>query len=207
MTSIRAFDCESQRSVENLEEISILPARELILTQEEKLAGLVKIEEEAKALSEKLRGEFKTQEAHRRDESIKELRESITEGFFVDLDAYMPYFYTKRCSVLDFFDRKDTLIFIDEPGRVSEKGQAIENEFKENMQSRIEKGYALSGQADILYPVGYVFDRLQIFMSCGLYTIRQRSKAPYKAHNAYHLTVKQVNSYNNSFDALSGDLE
>ncbi|MBR4173785.1 MAG: transcription-repair coupling factor [Lachnospiraceae bacterium] len=207
VTSIRAFDCESQRSVENLEEISILPARELILTQEEKLAGLVKIEEEAKAQSEKLRGEFKTQEAHRIDESIKELRESITEGFFVDLDAYMPYFYTKRCSVLDFFDRKDTIIFIDEPGRVSEKGQAIENEFKENMQSRIEKGYALSGQADILYPVGYVFDRLQIFMSCGLYTIRQRSKVPYKAHNAYHLTVKQVNSYNNSFDALCGDLE
>ena len=55
--------------------------------------------------------------------------------------------------------------------------------------------------------MGYVFDRLQIFMSCGLYTIRQRSKVPYKAHNAYHLTVKQVNSYNNSFDALCGDLE
>ncbi len=205
--SIRAFDCESQRSVEDLQSIEILPARELILSNEEKLKGLLRIEEEAKALYEKLRGEFKTQEAHRIDESVKELRESITQGFFVDLDAFMPYFCTQRCSILDFFDRKDTLAFLDEPLRVFEKGKAIENEFKENMQSRAGKGYALPGQADILYPAENIFARLETFMSCGLYTIRQRSNPAYRAVNAYHMTVKQVNSYNNSFDALVGDLE
>lgn len=38
--SIRSFDVESQRSIENLESIEIYPAAELILTEQEKQEGL-----------------------------------------------------------------------------------------------------------------------------------------------------------------------
>ena len=59
--SIRSFDVESQRSIENLEEIIIYPATEMVLDEQTIAAGLKAIEKEAKALQKKLRDEFKTE--------------------------------------------------------------------------------------------------------------------------------------------------
>ena len=53
--SIRSFDAESQRSIENLEEISIYPACELVLTAEERQEGIKRILKEADKVSAKLR--------------------------------------------------------------------------------------------------------------------------------------------------------
>ena len=41
--SIRSFDAESQRSIENLDEVHIYPACELVLTKEERDAGIARI--------------------------------------------------------------------------------------------------------------------------------------------------------------------
>lgn len=51
--SIRSFDAESQRSIENLDEVHIYPACELVLTKEERDAGIARILAEAKQVSEK----------------------------------------------------------------------------------------------------------------------------------------------------------
>lgn len=48
--SIRSFDPESQRSIENLEEIYIYPACELVLTEEERRNGVARIQKEAEKL-------------------------------------------------------------------------------------------------------------------------------------------------------------
>ena len=42
--------------------------------------------------------------------------------------------------------------FLDEPLRLREKGGTIETEFRESMILRLEKGYLLPGQTEILYP-------------------------------------------------------
>ena len=65
--SIRSFDAESQRSIENLDEVHIYPACELVLTKEERDAGIARILAEAKQVSEKLRGAMKTEEAYQGD--------------------------------------------------------------------------------------------------------------------------------------------
>ena len=68
MESIRSFDVQSQRSIEKLSSITIYPACELILTEEQLKKGMERIEKESKKFSEKLRKEFKTEEAHRVEE-------------------------------------------------------------------------------------------------------------------------------------------
>ena len=204
--SIRSFDCESQRSIKEEEEVTIYPATELVVTQEEKLAALTLIEDEAKELEEKLRGEFKTQEAHRLSVAISELREQIVNGFDVPLDAYLPYFYKEDYSLLDLFDREKTVIFIDEPARVLEKGMAVEEEFKVSMESRAQSGMALGRQMDIIYPVGMVFGRLEGFYCAALSTLHQKQNV-YKCAKSFGISAKSVNSYNNSFEALVTDLQ
>ncbi len=204
--SIRTFDCESQRSVAKQEEICIFPASELVLSQEEKLRGLLRIEKEAGIVSGKMRENFETEQAHRVESFVKQLREEITEGFPVSLDAYLPYFYEEAYSVLELFDRERTTIFLDEPTRLIDKGQVIENEFKESMLQRAAKGYALAGQADLLYPMESVVAKIERYECCALCTISQKLSM-YKPYRKYHVSARLVNSYNNSFDALISDLK
>lgn len=203
--SIRTFDCESQRSLEDRKEIKIYPSGDLILTQEEKLAGLLKVEKEAEKISKKLRKDMMTEEAHRVEIMTKELREAVVEGFTMSFDSYLPYFYTEPYSVLDFFDRENTLVILEEPVRVFEKADAVFEEFKENMLQRAKKGYALKGQADLLYPSDQILAKLLAYSCVSLCTISQKSRQ-YKPAKKYHMTARSVNSYNNSFEALIKDL-
>ena len=77
--SIRSFDAESQRSIENLDEVHIYPACELVLTKEERDAGIARILAEAKQVSEKLRGEMKTEEAYRVKSAADQVAEEAGE--------------------------------------------------------------------------------------------------------------------------------
>ena len=65
--SIRSFDVLSQRSIEKLSGITVYPASEMLLSEEQLRAGMERIEKEGEAFSQKLRSQFHTQEAHRVD--------------------------------------------------------------------------------------------------------------------------------------------
>ena len=77
--TIRSFDTESQKSIDNLDELAIYPACELVLSDDEKKAGIQKILEEANKVSDKYRKEMKTQEAHRIKSTVEELAEEWSE--------------------------------------------------------------------------------------------------------------------------------
>lgn len=46
-------------------------------------------------------------------------------------------------SFLDYFEPGKSLIFLDEPTRILEKGRTVEKEFEESMANRAAKGEAL----------------------------------------------------------------
>lgn len=63
--TLRTFDVESQKSIENIEKLVVYPACELVLSTEEKAEGIRRLLKEAEAFSDKLRKEMKTEEAYR----------------------------------------------------------------------------------------------------------------------------------------------
>ena len=94
--SIRSFDVLSQRSIENLQSISIYPATELILSQKQLQDGMQRIEKEAKSYAEKLHKNFATEEAHRVTTHVKELKEQVMElKSGVNLESYINYFFSQ----------------------------------------------------------------------------------------------------------------
>ncbi|MBO5198610.1 MAG: transcription-repair coupling factor [Lachnospiraceae bacterium] len=204
--SIRTFDVNSQRSIENVDEMVIYPAAEIILSESTRNAGLKKIELEEKEFVKKLRSQFKTEEAARIRDIVEEFRDNLTnlQGA-VGLESYIRYFYDETVSFFDYFDNAQSLIIVDEPGRVTEKGEAVTTEFRESMTQRIEKGYILPGQADVLFDYQAVLAGLEnrntILMStmdykANLLSIKRR----------FDLTVRSVNPYNNNFEVLLKDL-
>lgn len=209
--SIRAFDVLSQRSIEELESIKIFPASEIILTDDQLHKGLDKLTEDAVIISNKFRNEFKTQEAHRLDTNIKQIKEEALEfNNTTNLDGYINYFYDDTVSLLELFDIKDTIVFIDEPMRVTEHANAIELEFRENMTHRLEHGYIVPAQMDNLKTLSQV--------SLKLVNYRVGFLEQLKLHSALvdsylpvsldiELKTKAVSSYNSSFEGLLKDLE
>lgn len=205
--SLRSFDVESQRSIENLEQIKIYPAAEMILTEEEKAAGLKKIQRDAEKLYQKYRKEMKTEEAARIKQAAEALTEEILERGGVDgIDAYLTYFKEDTVSLLDYFQAKDTVIFLDEAMRCAERGHTTEQEFSESMKQRLEKGYILPGQMEALYSCEEVVGKIQM-RACVALAALEVKMPDFVIDNHYLVQAKSIGAYHNSFELLVKDLK
>ncbi len=205
--SIRSFDILSQRSIEKLQSVSIYPATELVLSEKDLHSGMEKIEKEAEKCSGKFRQEFKTEEAHRLTVQVKELKEQVMEFHAsANLESYIRYFYPETVSFMELFDKDKSCIFIDEPARVKEHADAVELEFRESMMHRLEKGYALPGQTDILFGAGEVAAKMGKSKMVTLAAMDRKSSL-FKAEKKFDIGAKSIASYNNSFEALLKDLK
>jgi len=208
--SLRSFDVQSQRSIEALETITIYPATEMILSDEALEEGIRRIGDEAGSFSKKLRDEFKTEESHRVDVNFKQLREEALEfRNTVNLDGYIDYFYPETVSLLGLFDSDSSVIFIDEPLRVSEHAGAIEFEFRENMTHRAEKGYIIPGQMNLLYSFEEIAARLLNYHVAYVEVLKMNSNLKsklLKPRSEFDIVMRPVQSFNGSFDTLVKDL-
>lgn len=204
--SIRYFEVDSQRSIENLESIVIYPASEYLLDSATIKAGLSKIEKEKEKQVKKLRAEMKTEEAYRLKSTVEEFSSNL-ENFsgYVGINSYIQYFYDETVSLFDYFRDDNSIIFVDEPNRVIEKAEAIETEFRESMISRLEKGYVLPGQIDAIYSYKELIAVLHQ-KNLILISTMDSKQSEFNVKEKFNLTVRSVNPYNNNFDILVKDL-
>ena len=141
--SIRSFDPESQRSLENLEELTIYPAVE-----------------------------------HIGDKDM--------------------------VSFLNYFPEERTIIFLDEPNRLTEKGGVVEEEYRQSRMHREEKGSRN-------LPENWLcsFEQLQKELNkrnCISVCALEPKQAGWKVREKFYLEVKSISAYNNSFELLVKDL-
>ena len=205
--SIRIFDVSSQRSIEQVDKLVIYPAAEIIPDEKQIADGLVRIEEDKEKYIKSLLDQNKTEEAARIRRMIEEFRDNLeTFQGIMALESYINYFYDRTVSFFDYFDDSDTLFFLDEPGRIIEKGDAVETEFREGMIGRIEKGYILPGQMDVIYGYKDVLNLLSRKNTLLISTMEPRIGyiVPRKK---YDFTVQATASYHKNFDILVKDLE
>ncbi len=205
--SIRSFDVGSQRSIEDLERVRIYPASEVVLAKEGVSRGLARIGKEKERLCQAFRKEMKTEEAHRLKTTVEAFAEEVAElGQSSGLDSYLAYFAEETVSFLDYFDKDKTVVFLDEPARLAEKGRVLGLEFSESMQRRLEKGYLLPGQMETLYSAGEIFAKMQRQKCIALTTLDLKT-SEIDIKTRYNITTRTVNPYNRSFELLVKDLQ
>ncbi|MCR4705945.1 MAG: transcription-repair coupling factor [Lachnospiraceae bacterium] len=204
--SLRSFDAESQRSVEELSSVSVYPATELVLTSEVLKKGLDRLTKDASAAEKRLRDAFRTEEAFRIREQIRELKEQVQENrSLANLESYLTYFCDEKESFLSFFDPKETILCLDEPQRLKEHGDAITLEFTESMKQRLEKGYALPGQALLLKSVEETCAMLQAYRAVSVSSVFTKNPLV-KAIGTFAIETRSIASYNSDFEGLIRDL-
>ena len=204
--SIRSFDVESQRSIENLDRIRIYPAGEFIADDGRIKKGLAVLEKEAKRLADQFFQERKTEESARLKAFAEEVKQSLTQWKQMSvLDGLVPYFYDRMVSFAEYFP-KEALVVLDEPNRLWEEAQAIEKEFRESMTNRLEKGYVLPGQMNLLCESQMASEKLQKHRCMGLCMLEAAGPQWHFAEH-FSIDVRSVNTYNNSFELLVKDLQ
>ena len=149
--SIRAFDASTQRSIEQVEKIEILPATEFVLEPDRMQRGLKRLDEEHEAAAKAFKESFRTEQYARLNKTVRAIKEGL-ENFAgaSNVDSLVSYFYPDAVSFLDYLP-EDTRIYVDEPAKVAAKAKAYYTEFQMAMESRLEGGYILPGQADVLF--------------------------------------------------------
>ncbi|MBQ3061892.1 MAG: transcription-repair coupling factor [Lachnospiraceae bacterium] len=205
--TIRAFDPHSQRTViDGITEAVIYPACEYVFTKTESKEALERINKEKQKAVISFRKEMKNEEASRIEAVISEFRDNF-ENYMGEyaIESYIKYFDKNTVSIIDYFPKENTYVFVDEMARVSESIKSVEYQFSESMMTRLEKGYILPGQVNALIEPKQVLLKASNYKMIMLSTISARNDLiPYKKN--FDFTVRSINNYNNNFEQLTKEL-
>lgn len=134
--SIRYFDANTQRSLQRLTEINIGPAKELLLTQEDKLKGAERLEQALATALKKMKASDKKEALMKEMEhDIQQLKDAED---FQEMYKYSAFFYENHNSLLDYVPNDGVLIF-DEMSRIQETAQTLDKEETELVESLLEQ--------------------------------------------------------------------
>lgn len=205
ITSLRSFDVLSQRSIERLESVTIYPATELPLSEDDLLGGMRAILDETQKTVALMRKNGNPEAAHRLEITGEEVREQITElPWTFNADSYIRYFCKDLQSIADYLP--DAVIILDEPGRIEEHADAVELEFRESMKARLEKGYILPGQTNILLSGAEILAKLSNRTVIMLSTMTPKNYIV-QPDLKFSIVSRSIPSYNNTFSELIRDLK
>ena len=208
--SIRSFDILSQRSIEKLESITVYPATEFVLSEEQIRMGIARLEKEAVKQEKIFRDAHQPEEAHRIATQVSELKEQLLEfQSKANLEGYIRYFYENTVTMPELLADmagRSLVFYIDEPARVKEQADAIELEFRESMEQRARKGYVLPGQMNILYSGEQVAATLEKNAVVTLATMETKY-GYFRTEKHVDIAARNIAPYNNSFESLVKDLK
>ena len=144
--SIRFFDVESQRSEEKIDHLSFFAATELIVDDQARMRALEIIEGEynrqLKKISKTNLPEAKARQAELTQRIINQL---AAGGFSTEWEQYLPYFYSRSYTLLDYLPRK-CIVVVNDPLRLKEIVESIEKEQEQIFTDLFTAGKVLPGQ-------------------------------------------------------------
>lgn len=140
--SIRFFNLESQRSIEKIKEVHILPAREFILPEVARRRGIQALREQGDLQARRLQRAGSSEAAAILEERLAIHLEKLEEGvYFQGIEQYKPEFFPQLVSLLDYMEHG--CVVFDEPVRVSEHLHAFLSDFRDSYNVLLEKGRIL----------------------------------------------------------------
>ena len=183
--SIRYFNISSQRSIEELNEITIYPAHEYIVTDSiENIVNNIKNKYEVAGAD--------TMPANQED------IEQIKEGNFISkIDKYLTCFYSQTSNLLDYLKR-DTIIFLDEIGKIKARADNIIKDSEMLVNTLTEKEKFIPEILQYLDKYENLDERISKYQNVYL----EKQDVAFNRPNMYRFSFKELNFYKSSIDLL-----
>ncbi|MGI6692779.1 MAG: transcription-repair coupling factor [Limnochordia bacterium] len=171
--SLRSFDFATQRSLENVQEVVIKPARETLYDLENLDRIKETIWEAAQRQSERLHRLKLVEEA---DELLartaRHLEAFEQQRYFPGMDQYK-VFFGEIVSLLEYLPA-DTLLVLDDPVRLKEAAVGASMDIGDHFSQLLKRGRILSNLADLFWDWNSLWSKFQRFRPVYLSVLGKR---------------------------------
>ena len=195
--SVRTFDPQTQLSIDKLYSVDITPCRELLYTAQERDEVICKLKAQIKKMGKKY------------DEAAIEIINADIEHFeqqhyFASAEKYISTIHEEVPTILDFM--QDSIIFIDEPKKVSERAKTFEWDMGETVSALMEKGIIAKGNDTFTADYHKLIRRMIEGKLVGMSTL-STACPDYRAKQNFSFAVKSLNSFHGKIEFLYEDLK
>lgn len=142
--SIRPFDIFTQKSVDKVKYVKVLPARSFLYPDN--------IEEAANLIEKDIKKDTS-------EDIVYDLERIQNRIYFEGVSKYIDYFYGEN-TIFDYIKNVDFFV-VNDPNRTYDKLENTFQEFSDNYQSALEKGFAIKREGNLLLPPSYVIEKLK----------------------------------------------
>ncbi len=196
--SLRSFDTDSQRSIENIEEAEILPCKECLLDFEKKERLINSIESEIKRLNRKK--DENTDAISQLEADLEKVRENVS---FPAIDKYVGKIYDDIPTILDFCD--GLTVYIIDAKRIAERAKNAEWEMGETVSAMLESGIISDKKGKYMLSFTEVVNKISPLKTVILNAF-VNSKSDFSYKFICDFTTKTAVSFHGKIDYLVEDL-
>jgi|GEM_PF-2358997 len=144
--SIRHFDSATQRSIDKISTALLLPAREVVLTEDSAAKAIARIRKELAAQIQSLDGTEDRESAKRISEKVEDDITRLENGaYFDEIEYYLPYLHPDEISIFDYLP-VDAITVLDEPMQIKSHWEQHEEKMMETLINRAGRGLLLASQ-------------------------------------------------------------
>ncbi len=202
--SIRSFDINSQRSVEKLQSVELIPAKEMVLSKADVdniLTGLKKDIEKLQKL--KLFGK----DIEKSTEKFYKIYDDLKMNYHIsNMDLISPYIKKESFSTLLDYLSQDSIVCTEDILKIYDRNLEIENIFHENVLFSIENAEILDSHKDILIPFEKILNRIKEFSIVNFTQLLKRTKI-INPKSIVNLKTIETEVFNRKFDMLFQSLK
>lgn len=201
--SMRQFDVKDQRTLENTNEVRIIPVEDLILNNSEQRQVSKKILKDLEKSSLEKTEEFYK---NKLEEKFKSISEKLEQNIHLSNQSILlPYLTNQKSMLIDYFD-DDWTILMDEPSRIEQNYNEKRESYLSKFTEWYEQGEILTKHIKIHKTYSKFIERLQTSNIITMSMLVKSSKyfKPKKIHN---ILSKEIPFYNHKMDTLSDDVK
>lgn len=199
--SLRFFDANSQRSIKNLQDTTVLPATELIVSDEELSRIQKTMQKEAQTLSKLAKDD---EDARQIENHFRPLLEDLKDGHLSNgMLTYSDIVYQEPANLLDYLPADGSLV-IDDYSRIKETNKDLAASEEEWQQERI-KYHQRQKVADIGNDaIQLLSDDHHAQMYLALF---KKGMGQLRFKQLTELTTRSMQQFFGQMDLLKGELE
>lgn len=166
LDSMRSFDAENQRSIENIDSLTILPATDLVLSDDDRQKAKTQLE----LAMTKQRDQLAGAEKRHLTEAITPLLTTLADGQILpEMRAYLHMLYPDAASLFDYLPANGIVVFDDYPRAIENAAQMrlddtnwwAEKLDKQQALTTADFGWSLTDQARDIQQASLIFSPLQ----------------------------------------------
>ena len=144
--SIRHFDSATQRSIDKIRSALILPAREVLIDEDNAPRATARIRKELEAQFKSLIESGDSESAETADGKGRRRHTRIENlAYFDEIEYYLPYLHPEEVSIFDYLPA-DAIVVLDEPMQIKSHWEQHEEQMVETLINRAGRGLLLASQ-------------------------------------------------------------